>query len=134
MAKERVICDTDVIIDYWNLNSFRYQQTQNVLENSIGIENVILSGVTQMELLVGARNKSELSRINNNLSQFNITLINDAVNLLAIDLLQTYNLSYGLALPDALIAATAMYTQFALFTYNTKDYKFINDLQLYGSA
>ncbi len=126
-----MICDSDVIIDYWNVNSYRYSQTQNILENLIGIENVILSGVSQMELLVGATNKSELARINKNLKQFNITLINDGVNLLALELLQEYKLSHGLALPDAFIAATSLYTQFPLFTYNIKDYKFISGLKLY---
>jgi predicted nucleic acid-binding protein len=111
--------------------SYRYSQTQNILENLIGIENVILSGVSQMELLVGATNKSELARINKNLKQFNITLINDGVNLLAVELLQEYKLSHGLALPDAFIAATSLYTQFPLFTYNIKDYKFISGLKLY---
>jgi predicted nucleic acid-binding protein len=131
VAEERVICDSDVIIDYWNVKSYRYSQTQNILENLIGIENVILSGVSQMELLVGATNKSELARINKNLKQFNITLINDGVNLLAVELLQEYKLSHGLALPDAFIAATSLYTQFPLFTYNIKDYKFISGLKLY---
>lgn len=131
MATERVICDTDVIIDHWNISNTRHIQTKNILENSIGIDKVILSGVTQMELLVGAMNKSELARINSNLKQFNIMMINNGINLLAVELLQEYKLSHGLALPDALIAATSLFTQFQLFTYNVKDYKFIKGLKLY---
>jgi len=131
MAKREVICDTDVIIDYWNIYSSRHSESKNIVENLIGIGSVILSGITKMELIIGATNKSELERINKNLHQFSLTLINDEISQLAIQLLQEYNLSHGLALPDAMIAATSIVTQVELFTYNIKDYKFINGLKLY---
>lgn len=131
MAKKKVICDTDVIIDYWNINNPRYAYTKNILEDTIEIDNVVLSGITKMELIVGATNKLELARINKNLHQFTIAFLNNDIAQIAMQLLQDYNLSHGLALPDAFIAATSLYTQFELFTYNTKDYKFINGLHLY---
>lgn len=131
MAKEKVICDSDVIIDYWNINSKRHSDTKHILEDEIGLNNVALAAVTKMELVVGATNKHELARINKNIHQFNILLINDEITQLTIQLLQDYNLSHGLALPDALIAATAVITRFEIFTYNLKDYKFIKDIKLF---
>jgi predicted nucleic acid-binding protein len=131
VAKKTVICDTDVMIDYWNVNSQRHNATKNVLENLISLHNVMLSAMTKMELIMGASNKNELNRINKNIHQFNLALIDDNITQSAIQLLQNYRLSHGLAIPDSLIAATALILQVELFTYNVKDYKFIDSLMLY---
>lgn len=131
MATQKIICDTDVIIDYWNSKSQRYFDSRNVLDNLIGFENIVISTITRMELIIGANNKSELSRINKNSHNFEISLINGEIATLAVQLLQDYKLSHGLALPDAFIAATSIITNFPLFTYNLKDYKFISELKLY---
>ena len=133
MATQKIICDTDVIIDHWNSKSQRYFDSRNVLNNLIGFENIVISTITRMELIIGANNKSELSRINKNSHNFEISLINGEIATLAVQLLQDYKLSHGLALPDAFIAATSIITNFPLFTYNLKDYKFINELKLYQS-
>jgi len=55
----------------------------------------------------------------------------DVITLQAIELLNTYHLSHGLAIPDALIAATALETKLNLYTYNEKDFKFIKGLKLH---
>uniref|UniRef100_UPI000492F6F7 hypothetical protein n=1 Tax=Pedobacter borealis TaxID=475254 RepID=UPI000492F6F7 len=60
-----------------------------------------------------------------------IILINERINLTAINLMQSFKLSHGLAIPDSVIAATAIETKLKLFTYNLKDFRFISDLTLY---
>ena len=45
--------------------------------------------------------------------------------------IENYCLSQKLNLPDALIAATAIYYNIELFTLNIKDFKFIPDIKLY---
>ncbi|MBY0435422.1 MAG: type II toxin-antitoxin system VapC family toxin [Cyclobacteriaceae bacterium] len=132
MAKEKVICDTDVLIDFWDKKNARHLTTANVLEKEIGFDYILMSAITKMELMVGAKNKKELNEISEKLNRFPIILINDKVCLRALDLLQQYHLSQGLALPDCLIAATALETGLKLFTYNTRDFKFIPDLVLYN--
>ena len=132
MDEKTIICDTDVIIDYWNQNSNRHSFTKEVLENFIGLENVMLSAMTKMGLIVGAKNKDELNRINKNVHQFNIALINDNITNSAIGLLQLDKLSHGLAIPDAIIAATSIMVRAELFTFNVKDYKFINGLTFFN--
>lgn len=134
MAATKVICDTDVMIDYLNSNSERYLITKNLIENSIRTENVILSAVTKMELIIGATNKIDMERTNKSILRYTVTFINDDITQTAIQLLQDYRLSHGLALPDALIAATSIIIQLPLFTYNLKDYKFINGIELYNPA
>jgi len=42
-----------------------------------------------------------------------------------------YTKSHGLAVPDALIAATAIVNNVKLYTLNVKDFKFIDELILY---
>nr|WP_276899319.1 type II toxin-antitoxin system VapC family toxin [Pedobacter kyonggii] len=131
MAKEKIICDTDVSIDYFDKNKSRNVSTITLLETDIGLDNVIISSITKMELLSGATNKLDLNIINKKLSRFSIVLINERINLTAINLMQNFKLSHGLAIPDSLIAATAIETELKLFTYNLKDFRFISDLTLY---
>lgn len=40
MAK-KVICDTDVMIDYWDLSIPRHSQTKYILEDIITLDNVV---------------------------------------------------------------------------------------------
>ena len=86
-----------------------------------------------MELINGAGNKNELDKINRDIHQFQIALIDNDITLLAIQLLQDYRLSHGLALPDAIIAATSIISKSELFTYNLKDYKFIQGIALFDT-
>ena len=130
MEKKQVICDTDVIIDLFNQHHKRHLATKKVIDK-IGIGNVVISAISKMELIKGAQNKEYLSSLNTRLSDFKIAFINQQITELSIGLLLQYNLSHGLELPDSIIAATAIYTNFELFTYNTKDYKFIAGLNLY---
>ncbi len=119
------------MIDYWNNTQPRHLSTIDLLENQIKLDNVIISAMTKMELLMGASNKEHLNRINKRLDRFRIALINDDISLIALNILENYQLSHGLAIPDAIIAATALKMNFKLFTYNVKDYKFIERLELY---
>lgn len=132
MAAQRVICDTDIIIDYFDAKQKRHEETKSIIEEKIGFQNILISSITKMELILGATNKEDLKTINKSLNRFSVLLINPAINLRAIDLVYTYRLSHGLALADAMIAATAIQTELKLFTYNTKDFKFISKLVLYS--
>ncbi|MEJ7683622.1 MAG: PIN domain-containing protein [Segetibacter sp.] len=93
MAKEKIICDTDAMIDYWDKTKPRRAATKSTLKKSIELDNVVLSAVTKMELMLGATNTTEMAKITNKLSRFNIALINNDIPLQAFDLLQTYWLS-----------------------------------------
>jgi hypothetical protein len=108
--------------------------TVRELEENISLDNVLISAVTKMELILGATNKRELNAINKKLSRFSILLFNQEVTSLSINILQTYRLSHGLAIPDCLIAASTIQSGFQLFTYNIKDFKFIPKLGLYQAS
>jgi len=119
------------MIDHLDADNHRHAHTKHLLEAIIGTDNIILSAITKMELLIGAKDKYNLAKVNKNIHIFEITLITGEITKSAIQLLQDYKLSHGLALPDAFIAATAQISGWELFTYNVKDYKFIKGLTLF---
>ena len=131
MAEAKVICDTDVIIDYFDSKAIRHNATKSTIEERIGLNNVMLSAITKLELINGATNKSELSAITKKIDRFNIIFLDASITHLSFTLLETYKLSHGLALPDCLIAASVLKTDLDFFTYNTKDFKFIAKLRLF---
>lgn len=131
MAKKKIICDTDVMIDYWDKTKPRHSSTKTTLEKSIELDNIVLSAVTKMELMLGAINKTDMATITSKLNRFNIALIDSNITLKAFDLLQNYRLSHGLSLPDSIIAATALLADIELFTYNKKDFRFISKIKLH---
>ena len=56
--------------------------------------------------------------------------LNPSISDAAYDLLLNYRLSHGLAIADALIAASAIVTAQPLATKNRKDFRFIKGLKL----
>jgi len=52
----------------------------------------------------------------------------------AIELIETYHLSHGLKIPDAIIGATAVIYQIPIYTYNVKDFEFLPGIILYQLA
>ncbi len=134
MEKDKVVCDTDVIIDYFNENNSRHFATKAIIEGEIGLDNVVISAITKMELIAGAANKAELLLINRNIKGFKLLLVNPEISSKALSLVETYKLSHNLAMADSFIAATSLYTQFPLFTYNLKDYKFIDGIELFDAV
>lgn len=124
MAKSKVICDTDVMIDYWDTKCKRHEQTKLMIDDIIGLENLVISAITKMELLMGARDKGEETAIRKKLHRFNVVLINNEITNESINLFETYRLSHGLSIPDCFTAATSKITELKLFSYNVNDFRY----------
>jgi len=119
-----LLCDTCVIIDFMNGRS-------QVLNELIGSETTLfINSIIEMELLQGARDKKELCIIQNKLHSFRLLNMQQDIFDLATEHVRKYGLSHSLALPDAVIGATAIFYQMPLFTYNRKDFKFLPNIQL----
>ncbi len=84
-----------------------------------------------MELYQGMQNKRELEDMRKKISRYNILHFNENSSTKAIDLIHRYRLSHNLEIPDAIIAAISVVYDIPLFTYNTKDFKFIPSINLY---
>lgn len=92
--------------------------------------SISVSVITQMELFVGCRNKSELRALELFLSRFRVVRLNEQISDIAVELLRRYRLSHGLLIADALIAATALSKEEPFVTKNQRDYQFIEGLDL----
>jgi len=89
-----------------------------------------ISVITQMELIVGCRNKTELQNLERFLHRYQILRLTEQISDRAVDLLEQYFLSHGLLIADGLIAATALVYNEAFITKNQRDFRFIAGLNL----
>jgi predicted nucleic acid-binding protein len=83
-----------------------------------------------MELFYGALNKAEIKKLEKFISLFNIVYVDKFLSYKAMNLVKKYAKSHSLDIPDSIIASTALHHQCELFTYNQKDFRFIDDIRL----
>ena len=123
---KRVIIDTDILIDIGR-NVAKAVSFLDKIEKEF---TLIISVVTQMELIVGCGNKKELTALDKFVGRFNIESMDESIGGKAVELLRKYRLSHGLLIADALIAATAIIKGASLATKNRSDYSFIDELEM----
>ena len=126
MEQEVILCGTDVIIELYRNNQEIISELHKIEKKHIGI-----SIITAGELIFGALNKRELHQIQKDIKSLKSIYLNNDVGEIFLKLMSKYSLSHGLKIPDALIASTAIAYQLELFTLNTKDFRFIKELELY---
>ncbi len=123
---EIVLIDTDILIDAGRGIRTAVDCLAEIREKG----SPAVSIVTYMELVVGCRDKRELAELDRFLSKFQIVRLNSRMSDIASDLLHSYRLSHGLLIPDALIAATAIFLECNFISKNQRDYRFIGELNL----
>lgn len=121
-----ILCDTNIFIEFYRGNPTIVQELRQ-----IGFAQLAISIIAQAELYYGALNKAELLKIQNHLNLLHNLPIDHQVSSQFIQLMERYSLSHKLAIPDALIAATALVNDLELYTLNSKDFRFIENLKLY---
>jgi tRNA(fMet)-specific endonuclease VapC len=121
-----ILCDTNIIIEFYKGNPTILQEL-----GRIGVAQLAISVITQAELYYGALNKAELLRIQKHLNLLHNLPIDHQISSQFIQLMAQYSLSHKLAIPDALIAATALVNDVELYTINIKDFRFIENIRLY---
>ena len=119
--------DTDILVDAGR----GVQEALDYLQALEHRARPAVSAVTQMELIVGCRNKTELQALERFLRRFRILKIDETISDKAVELLRQYRLSHGLLIADALIAATALSWGCPLVSKNQRDYRFIAGLDLW---
>ncbi len=118
------LIDTDILIDA----THKLPDAVAVLAEQLTVGGIKISIVSAMELIQGSRNSSELSQIKQFLHQVSVIPITAPTSKTARDLMELYFLSHGLAIPDALIAATAIENNLMLYSKNIRHYKMIPNL------
>jgi len=121
-----VIVDTDILIDAGR----NIPEAVTYLEDIREQASLAISAITQMELMVGCRNKEELNAVDIFVRHFSILPINKPITEKAVELIRQYRLSHGLLIADALIAATAITTEAEFVSKNQRHYRFIKGLNL----
>jgi len=76
----------------------------------------------------------ELADIIAYMEKLTILPILPQISTMALELIKKFCLSHRLKLPDAQIAATAIFHKAELLTLNKKDFIYIPNLKLYGMA
>lgn len=123
---KKILVDTDILIDI----SRSVDLAINRITDESKQAELLISQITQMELLIGCRNKIELQNLKKFLRQYSIVKVNELMADTAVNLLERYRLSHGLLIADALIASTAIVLNIPLLSKNQNDYRFITELQL----
>jgi len=107
----KVVLDTNILIDYLNGVAKARKEIEKY-------DHPIVSIITWMEILIGAKNTEEQLLLENFLSRFSIVGLNEEVAQKAIALRRKHRLK----LPDAIIWATAEQQECLLVTRNTRDF------------
>lgn len=120
---KKILIDTNVFIDYLRKD----EEASRFLHN---IPQLTVSVVTAAELVQGARDKQELVTIARLIKRLNVLPITASISETMLSVVGQHTLSHRIAIPDVLIAATAIEHRLTLVTANTKHFSFIKGLKL----
>lgn len=113
---ERVLIDTDVLIDYLRGRA----EAVSYLENLTG--QLLISAVTVAELYAGVREGAERVALEQFVSAFQMVPVDDVIAAAGGLIRRDYGKSHGVGLADAIIAATAEVRKANLVTLNRKHF------------
>ena len=118
------LTDTDILIDV----SRGFPDAVAFLSQLHATSGVCTSIISAMELVAGCRHKTELTNVQNFLGKLVLLPVDGSISQTAYTLMESYFLSHGLVIPDALIAATALEHRLTLYTKNTRHFQMISSL------
>jgi predicted nucleic acid-binding protein len=118
------LIDTDVLIDVSRNNEAAIDFLDQLADSwSISI-------ITALELIVGARNKKEVTQIDQLVALYSAIPLTAEIGNSSYGLLRQFAKSHGLRVFDSLIAATAIEENLTLATKNKKHFQMISNLKL----
>jgi len=120
------LTDTDILVDA----SRGVPTAVTFVANEIASGNLTVSIVTAMEMVQGCRNLAALVQLRQLLDRIYVVPIDGTISQTAYRLMDTFFLSHGLLIADALIAATALAHGLTLYTRNLRDFQMIPSLLL----
>ena len=126
--KTEVIIDTDILIKIYRGDKEHKRILQELSSD------LIISCITQMELLIGCNNKRMQDGIEENLQIYKILPINTQIISIATEIIKKYSFSHKMSIADNFIAATALFYSLEVYTDNKKHFTFIDELPLFYPA
>ena len=118
------LVDTDVLIDV-SRNNDSAMDFLDQLNDSWS-----MSIITALELIVGARNKKEVTQIDQLVAVYSAIPLTAEIGNSSYGLLRQFAKSHGLRVFDSLIAATAIEENLTLLSKNKKHFQMISNLDL----
>lgn len=118
------LVDTDVLVDVSRNNEAAIDFLDQ-LGNSW-----FISIITALELIVGARNKKEVTQIDKLVAVYSAIPLTAEIGNSSYGILRHFAKSHGLRVFDSLIAATAIEEDLTLVTRNKKHFQMITNLKL----
>lgn len=123
-----VLLDSDILIEVFRGRNAAIADQWIALAQSNSV--ILISAVSFAEIGAGAK-PSEQSVIDRILAPLECAAVDEQTGRLAGELLRRYAPSHGLKIADALIAATALHRNAALWTRNRKHYP-MPELAMFG--
>ena len=119
------VIDSNILIDAMNgiVDAVAFLEEQQTAELQISI-------VSAMELIAGCRNKIEMTELQRFFQKCTFLPVTATISQVAFQLMESFYLSHGLTLPDALIAATAIEHDLTLYTRNTRHFRMVPQLEI----
>src|ERR1700679_2240905 len=105
-----VIFDTNILIELYRGNADVRQKVEQI-ESDI----YYLSSISIAEFIVGAKNKTDLERIEKQLEKYTELPVNNDITGIFLELFRAYTLSHRPEIADTLIAATSIYYDLPLY-------------------
>ncbi len=118
------LVDTDVLVDVSRNNQAAIDFLDQ-LDDSWS-----MSIITALELIVGARNKKEVTQIDQLVAVYSAIPLTTEIGNSSYGLLRQFAKSHGLRVFDSLIAATAIEENLTLLSKNKKHFQVISNLNL----
>lgn len=124
MEKENILIDTNIFVDHLR----NFSPATEFFESIVGRENIYFSAITEAELIAGKANDDagKREKLLYFLHRWNKIPVDNPLVILAGDLSRNHKI----AIPDAIVAATAIISNAELITKNTKDFKNIPNLRI----
>ena len=120
------VVDTDILVDAQRGRA----DAKDFLTIQRFTSGLVISVISAMELIVGCRNAVALERVQQFLRHTRILPMSEVASYIAYHLMQSFFLSHGLLLADALIAATSLEYGGTLYTKNVRHFRMISGLRV----
>lgn len=107
----KAVLDTNILIDY-------LKGIEEARQELSRYSRILVSLITRIELLVGARDESEAGVIRDLLASYDEVVLTSAIAEQAIRIRK----EHGMKIPDAIVYATAKESECQIVSRNTKDF------------
>lgn len=121
MEQIDALLDTTILIKIW--------RGDTKLDGQIGLLKCAVETIVCLEFLQGV-SKGQKEKAEKFINRIEFIPFSPMISFKAVELIKIFAHEKGLRMPDALIAAASLEYNIPLLTLNTKDFEFINGINL----